>query len=156
MQNGLGLLSKSFPQCDVQSLFNEKNKLPIFLICISGFCKRPKYSRLKFASSRDCPRPRSLLYWLDEQEAEMNKRNVVAMLISTRSETAVNVQKILTGWGCMIKTRLGIHDGVLDNCTQTGLVLLEMVGEDAKIDEFLRKLKLVKGVSAKRITLELE
>jgi hypothetical protein len=97
-----------------------------------------------------------LLYWLDEQEAEMNKRNVVAMLISTRSETAVNVQKILTGWGCMIKTRLGIHDGVLDECTQTGLVLLEMVGEDDKIEEFLRKLNLVKGVNAKRITLELE
>jgi hypothetical protein len=85
----------------------------------------------------------------------MDKRNVVALLISTRSETAVNVQKILTAWGCMIKTRLGIHDGVLDSCSQTGLVLLEMVGEDAKIDEFVRKLNLVKGATAKRITLEL-
>jgi hypothetical protein len=86
----------------------------------------------------------------------MTKRNVVAMLISTRNETAIKLQKILTGWGCMIKTRLGIHDGVLDNCSQTGLVLLEMVGEDDKIDEFVRKLELVKGVTAKRITLELE
>ena len=85
----------------------------------------------------------------------MNKRDVVALLISTRNETAVNVQKILTAWGCMIKTRLGIHDGVLDKCSQTGLVLLEMIGEDAKIDEFVRKLNLVKGASAKRITLEL-
>ncbi|MCX6556598.1 MAG: hypothetical protein NTW95_04075 [Candidatus Aminicenantes bacterium] len=86
----------------------------------------------------------------------MNKRDVVALLISTRSETAMNVQKILTGWGCLIKTRLGIHDGVLDNCSQTGLVLLEMVGEDAKIDEFVRKLNLVKGATAKRITLKLK
>jgi hypothetical protein len=92
---------------------------------------------------------------MDEKEMKMEKRNVVAMLINTRNETAVNVQKILTGWGCMIKTRLGIHDGVLDNCTQTGLVLLEMVGEEAKIEEFVRKLNLVKGVTAKRITLEL-
>jgi hypothetical protein len=86
----------------------------------------------------------------------MNKRDVVALLIRTRDETAVNVQKILTAWGCMIKTRLGIHDGVLDQCSQTGLVLLEMVGEDAKIDEFVRKLNLVKGASAKRVTLELK
>jgi hypothetical protein len=86
----------------------------------------------------------------------MSKRNVVALLISTRNETAVNVQKILTAWGCMIKTRLGIHDGVLDKCSQTGLVLLEMVGEDAKIDEFVRKLNLVQGASAQRVTLELK
>lgn len=86
----------------------------------------------------------------------MNKRDVVAMLISTRNETAVNLQKILTAWGCMIKTRLGIHDGVLDKCTQTGLVLMEMVGEDAKIDEFVHKLNLVKGVSAKRVSLQLD
>ncbi len=86
----------------------------------------------------------------------MNKRNVVAMLISTRNETAVNVQKVLTAWGCMIKTRLGIHDGVLDKCSQTGLVLMEMVGEDAQIDEFVHKLNLVKGVSAKRVVLELK
>jgi hypothetical protein len=85
----------------------------------------------------------------------MSKRDVVAILISTRNETAVNVQKILTGWGCMIKTRLGIHDGVLDQCTQTGLVLLEMVGEDAKIEEFVRKINLVQGAAAKRVTLEL-
>jgi hypothetical protein len=86
----------------------------------------------------------------------MIKKDVVALLISTRNETAVNVQKILTGWGCLIKTRLGIHDGVLDNCSQTGLVLLEMVGADDKIDEFVRKLNLVKGATAKRITLKLK
>lgn len=85
----------------------------------------------------------------------MNKRDVVVMVIGTRSEAAVNVQKILTGWGCMIKTRLGIHDGVLDHCSQTGLVLLEMVGTDAKLDEFVHKLNLLKGVTAKRVTLEL-
>ncbi|HNX98094.1 MAG TPA: hypothetical protein PKK12_10475 [Candidatus Aminicenantes bacterium] len=85
----------------------------------------------------------------------MDKRNVVAVLISTRNETAVNVQKVFTGWGCMIKTRLGIHDGVLDKCSQTGLVLLEMVGEEAKLDEFVRKLNVINGVAAKRVSLEL-
>jgi len=86
----------------------------------------------------------------------VEKREIVAMIISTRDETAVQVQKILTAWGCMIKTRLGLHDGVLDNCTQTGLVLLEMVGEDGKIEEITRKLNLVKGVQAKRLTLRLD
>jgi hypothetical protein len=49
--------------------------------------------------------------------------------IITRNETAEKVQKILTGLGCYIKTCLGIHDGVLDHCTDTGLVFIELVGE---------------------------
>jgi len=85
----------------------------------------------------------------------MKKRDIVALIVGHRSETSVNVQKILSGWGCMIKTRLGLHEGVLDQCSQTGLILLEMVGENDKIEEFVRKLNLIKDVQAKRITLEL-
>ena len=85
----------------------------------------------------------------------MKKREIVALVIETRDQAAVQVQKILTAWGCMIKTRLGIHDGVMDHCTQTGLVILEVIGENEKIEEFVRKLNLVKGVQAKRLTLEL-
>jgi len=86
----------------------------------------------------------------------MLKRNIVAILVHHRGESAVKVQQVLTGWGCMITTRLGLHEGVLDDCTQTGLIIVEMVGESEKIDEFVRKLNLIKGVSAKLITLELE
>ncbi len=84
------------------------------------------------------------------------KREIVAIIIDHRNESALNVQKVLTGWGCMIKTRLGLHEGVLDNCTQSGLIILEMVGENDKIDEFVRKINLVKGAQAKRLTLELQ
>lgn len=75
--------------------------------------------------------------------------------MSTREETAVKVQKILTGWGCFIKTRLGIHDGVLENCTDTGLVFLELVGEKEKHKEITRKLNLIKDVDARLIELKI-
>lgn len=84
------------------------------------------------------------------------KRDIVAIIVDHRNETAVNVQKVLTGWGCMIKTRLGLHEGVLDDCTQTGLIILEMIGEAEKIDEFVRKINVLKGASAERLTLELK
>ncbi len=73
----------------------------------------------------------------------------------TRQETATKVQKILTAWGCFIKTRLGIHDGVLENCTDTGLVFIELVGDYEKHEEMARKLNLIKGVDAKLIPLEI-
>ena len=44
-------------------------------------------------------------------------KELMIILVDTRKERASAVQKVLTTWGCLIKTRLGIHDGVLDNCS---------------------------------------
>lgn len=85
----------------------------------------------------------------------MTQRNIVAMIVENRADTADKVQTILTGWGCMIRTRLGLHDGVLDKCSPSGLIILEMVGECDRIDECVRKLNLLDGVEAQRVTLRL-
>jgi hypothetical protein len=82
-------------------------------------------------------------------------RNIILILIGNRNDAAVNVQKVLTGWGCFIKTRLGIHDGVLENCSEEGLLFLEMVGDQSKHEELLRKLNLIKSVDAQLINLNL-
>jgi hypothetical protein len=81
-------------------------------------------------------------------------KTVLLVLISKRKEAAVNVQKVLTGWGCNIKTRLGIHDGVLDNCTDEGLLILELAGKEEEKNELARKLTLIKGVTVKKVDLE--
>ena len=81
-------------------------------------------------------------------------RDVLLLLVQHREDTAERVQKILTGWGCFIKTRLGLHDGVLEDCSESGLIFLELVGEENKHEELLRKLKLVKGVDAQLVRLD--
>lgn len=83
------------------------------------------------------------------------KRTVMLIMVASRKESASKVQQILTGWGCMIKTRLGIHDGILDNCTETGLIILEIVGEEEKKVEMERKLNVIPGVIAKKVDLQL-
>lgn len=83
-------------------------------------------------------------------------RYVMLILIGSRQEAAEKVQKILTGWGCFIKTRLGLHDDVLENCSQTGLIFLEMTGDFEQMQEVERKLNLVKSVDAKLISLKTE
>ena len=84
------------------------------------------------------------------------ERHILTILVGDRQETAANVQKILTGWGCLIKTRLGLHSGTLENCSKTGLIILELVGDKEKMDELTRKVSILKDVSAKLITLKLE
>ncbi|MBN1915023.1 MAG: hypothetical protein JW769_03955 [Parachlamydiales bacterium] len=81
-------------------------------------------------------------------------KTLLVILIDKRREEAVTVQKILTDWGCMIKTRLGIHDGTLDQCSNTGLIVLELVGVIEKKNELMRKLNLLGGVNAKLVELE--
>ncbi len=84
------------------------------------------------------------------------ERTILVILIDKRKEAAVTAQKILTEWGCLIKTRLGLHDGVLDKCSNSGLIICEMVGEKEKIKEMTRKLNLLDGVTAKLTDLSLK
>lgn len=83
----------------------------------------------------------------------MNK-SILLILIGKRKEAAVNVQKLLTAWGCLIKTRLGIHDGILDKCSDEGLLILELYGDKKQKEELSRKASLIKGVTAKLINLK--
>lgn len=84
------------------------------------------------------------------------EKNVLLILQSHRKDSSVNVQKVLTAWGCLIKTRLGIHDGVLDNCSESGLIILELVGDKEKHKEMVRKLELIEGVKTELVTLKLD
>ncbi len=84
------------------------------------------------------------------------KKSILLILIGNRKESAVKVQQILTGWGCTIKTRLGLHDGVLDNCSDSGLLILEICGTDEQNNELARKVSVLPGVSSKLVELEVE
>ena len=84
------------------------------------------------------------------------KKSILLILIGKRTDTAVKVQQILTAWGCIIKTRLGIHDGVLDNCSDAGLLILELHGDDEQKQELARKVAVLPGVVSKLVEMQLE
>jgi hypothetical protein len=77
------------------------------------------------------------------------------ILIGNRKDSAVKVQQVLTAWGCLIKTRLGIHDGILDNCSDQGLLILELYGTKEQKDEMSRKIAVIPGVTSKLVDLEI-
>ncbi|MDD5597368.1 MAG: hypothetical protein PHV82_05455 [Victivallaceae bacterium] len=83
-------------------------------------------------------------------------KNVLLILVDHRKDAAVNVQKTLTAWGCLIRTRLGLHQGVQDDCSEHGLIICELVGEKAQLLELQRKLELIKGVKAELVTLKFD
>jgi hypothetical protein len=79
-----------------------------------------------------------------------DKHTILGVHITDRLHEAVEVQKLLTEYGCHIKTRLGLHE--IDQPGQAGdpngILLLEMVGEDEPIAQLAEKLNAIEGVEA--------
>jgi len=85
---------------------------------------------------------------------DITVRTVMAVLVDKREQAAVEVQKLLTEFGCYIKTRLGLHEGAGQYCSPVGLIILELVDDETKHEELCQKLNTIDGVQAKYMKLE--
>ena len=79
------------------------------------------------------------------------ERTIAGILITDFAAQAIRVQEVLTRHGCLIKTRLGLHETSPDHCSPYGLVLLELVGDDAQRERFFDALAQVDGIEVKRM-----
>jgi hypothetical protein len=84
----------------------------------------------------------------------MAKRCVLGLLVTNRVENAPEVQKVLTQYGCNIKTRIGLHEVTENLCAPAGLILLELFGDDKAYGEIEEKLKAVKGLQVQKMVFE--
>jgi hypothetical protein len=62
---------------------------------------------------------------------------IIGISIDNRTDEAIKLQEILTQYGCLIKTRIGLHDMGEYKCLNYGIVLIEVVD---KINEIYDKL----------------
>jgi hypothetical protein len=83
------------------------------------------------------------------------EKSIMLILIGNRKESAVAVQKVLTETGCFIKTRLGLHDGSPVQCSNTGLLILELMGEASEKKMLFEKLKGIPNVSPQLVELSI-
>lgn len=61
------------------------------------------------------------------------KRIIMGIQIGDREAEAVKVQELLTKHGCIIKTRLGLHEAG-NLCSSKGLIILEFIqGKDDEV-----------------------
>lgn len=54
---------------------------------------------------------------------------IFGIRLDNRTQTAVEFQKVLTHFGCSIKTRLGLHEVANNVCAPNGLILLEIIDD---------------------------
>ena len=78
-------------------------------------------------------------------------RTIMGIEIQNREELAMAVQGVLTTHGCIIKTRLGLHE-TGNFCSPSGLIILEFAPDDKGEYNLLEKeLNEIDGVIARKM-----
>lgn len=82
----------------------------------------------------------------------MGKTVVMGVQLNHRNETATKFQEIITQHGCTIKTRVGLHKVEGNICSASGIILLELVGEDEDVATLEQELKSIDGINIQKMT----
>ena len=84
----------------------------------------------------------------------MDKHILVGVHITERAKHAGPIQQILTEFGCQIRTRIGLHEADKGVCSPNGLILLEMVDDDAKLAELKTSLAALDGIEVQTMIFD--
>ncbi len=82
----------------------------------------------------------------------MKHSMIMAILIDKRTDAAPTVQRILTEHGCIIKTRLGMHES--STCADEGMIILDLTADNTEVEALEAELKSVEGVNVKSMVLD--
>jgi hypothetical protein len=79
-------------------------------------------------------------------------RQIMGIQVGNRESEALKVQELLTKNGCIIKTRLGLHESSEELCSITGLIILEFLpNKEADIAELEKELATLDTIVVKKM-----
>jgi hypothetical protein len=81
----------------------------------------------------------------------MKETWIIGIHIPAKSERIEEVQKVLTKFGCSIRTRLGLHDTGRPEGEQGGIILLELTGDPVEFKKLERALRAIPGQEIKKM-----
>lgn len=84
----------------------------------------------------------------------MNCYYIIGLRVNHRTGNAVKLQEVLTQFGCNIKLRVGLHETSEQFCSDDGIILLQVCGEQQTIENMLTSFNEVEGVKAKMLVLD--
>ena len=76
------------------------------------------------------------------------KKTILGVHVAQRTKHTAKVQKILSDFGCSIRTRVGLHEAGDGACSPNGLILLDVVD---RAGELAAALAQVPGVVVKKM-----
>ncbi|MFA4908742.1 MAG: hypothetical protein WC583_03710 [Candidatus Omnitrophota bacterium] len=81
------------------------------------------------------------------------RKVLLIVMVGSRLKKALSVQEVLTRYGCLVKTRLGLHDSGKNVCSDAGLIILELLPQEARIKSFKKELDALPGVKTRLVSI---
>lgn len=64
---------------------------------------------------------------------------IIGIQLTERNNDSIKFQEILTNYGCSITTRIGLHHSGNETCSNSGIILLDTIGDNKDLIENLKK-----------------
>jgi hypothetical protein len=74
---------------------------------------------------------------------------ILGLLVERNHDVIVSVQKLLTAYGCYIRTRMGVNETFFGE--PAGLIILELTGDNKQRDLLEKDLKAIKQVHVRKM-----
>ena len=81
----------------------------------------------------------------------MKEVRILGVMSNDPAKGADKIQSMLTKYGCVIRTRLGMHDMDKEYASETGLMLLELAGEMQECLRLENELLTLDGVDVQKM-----
>jgi hypothetical protein len=77
---------------------------------------------------------------------------IMGVLLKERQETAKEFQELLTEYGSIINTRLGVHKAAENTSSRQGLIIIEFIDDaDEGIEKFEKELRGFENITVKKM-----
>lgn len=81
----------------------------------------------------------------------MNDIIIFGICIRRDAVDVIKFQHLLTTYGNVIRTRLGLHENHYETDALKGLLLLELIGERKQIEAFENAVKEIEGIEIQKM-----
>jgi len=85
----------------------------------------------------------------NEKTSDGGITEILGILVQKSHDVISSVQKLLTAYGCSIRTRLGVNESFYGE--PAGLIILELKGDNDQREHLAHDLEVVKGVMVRRM-----
>jgi len=79
-------------------------------------------------------------------------KTIMGIEIQSRHKSIQGFQKIISDFGCIINTRVGLHEASKDVCSEKGLIILEFIEDaDKEVKEMEEQLASIPDIIVKKM-----
>ena len=82
----------------------------------------------------------------------MDEIRIIGLHIFDRIKESNRTQLVLSKYAQLIKTRLGFHELSTDVCSRSGIIVLQLDGNNNECDAFEEELLSIGGIEVKKMS----